>query len=106
MKKHVLLVGRTDAVLNDAREGVGAQDAVLFSATTLDEVRKVLNEHPVDIVIIGAGLDLEVRLQIVRHILSVSSSTTVHLKDLDSGPQGMRPFVERVLKGFVDENPI
>ncbi len=106
MKKNVVLVGRTDVVLNDAREGVAAHDAVLFSATTLDEVRNVLNEHPVDIVIIGASLDLEVRLQIVRHILSVSRSTTVHLKDVASGPQGMRPFVERVLRGFVDEHPV
>ena len=39
-------------------------------------------------VIVGAGIDLEARLETVRHIFTVSNSTTMHMKGFDSGPQG------------------
>jgi hypothetical protein len=44
-----------------------------------------------DKVIMGAGMDLETRLQIVNHIFEASDSTTVHLK---------LPFVTSILRGF------
>jgi len=44
-----------------------------------------------DKVIVGAGIDLETRLQIVRHIFESSDSTTVHLT---------LPFVTSILWGF------
>jgi hypothetical protein len=97
MKKDVLLVGRRDIVLDEVRKDLPVQDVTLFGATTLDDVRKVLDEHPIDTVIMGAGIDLEMRLQIVRHIFEASNSTTVHMKDFDSGPEGFLPFVEEVL---------
>jgi hypothetical protein len=40
------------------------------------------------VVIVGAGIDLEARLETVRHILTASNSTTLHMKGFDSGPQG------------------
>jgi len=98
MNKNVLLVGRKRIVLDDVRKGLAVQDVTLFSGTTLDDVRKVLDEHSIDMVIMGAGIDLEIRLQIVRHIFEASNSTTVHMKDSDSGPQGFLPFVNGVLK--------
>jgi DNA-binding response OmpR family regulator len=98
MNRNVLLVGRKAIVLDDVREGLAVQDVTLFSATTLDDVRKVLDEHAIDMVIMGAGIDLDTRLQIVRHIFEASSSTTVHLKDRDSGPQGFLPFVKGLLE--------
>jgi hypothetical protein len=99
MNKDVLLVGRRGIVLDEVRKDLPAQDVTLFSATTLDDVRKVLVEHPIDTVIMGAGIDLEMRLQIVRHIFEASNSTTVHMKDWDSGPEGFLPFVKEVLNG-------
>ncbi len=48
----------------------------------------------------GAGLDLEIRIQIVTHIFTVSNSTTVHMKDRDSGQPGMLPFVNGILNGL------
>src|SRR3954454_15150839 len=47
----------------------------LFGATTLDDVRKVLDEHPINTVIMGAGIYLEMRLRIVRHVFEASDST-------------------------------
>jgi len=99
MNKDVLLVGRTSTVLDEVRKGLTAHDVTLFCATTLDDVRKVLDEHPIDTVIMGAGVDLETRLRIVRHVFEASNSTTVHMKDFDSGPEGFLPFVEEVLNG-------
>jgi DNA-binding response OmpR family regulator len=99
MNKGVLLVGRTSTVLDEARKGLTAQDVTLFGATTLDEVRKALDENPIDAVIMGAGIDLETRLRIVRHVFEASDSTSVHMKDFESGPEGFLPFVEGVLDG-------
>jgi hypothetical protein len=73
MKKDVLLVGRRGIVLDEVRKDLPIQDVTLFGATTLDDVRKVLDEHPIDTVIMGAGIDLEIRLRIVRHILEAPS---------------------------------
>jgi hypothetical protein len=49
----------------------------------------------------GAGLDLEVRLQIVQHIFTSSNSTSVHMKDRASGQKRMLPFVNGILEGLV-----
>src|SRR5215208_397159 len=80
MNKNVLLVGRKAIVLDDVRKGLAVQDVTLFSASTLDDVRKVLDDHSIDMVIMGAGIDLDTRVQIVRHIFEASNSITVHLK--------------------------
>lgn len=100
MNENVLLVGRTSTVLDEARKGLTARDVTLFGATTLDDVREALDERPIDTVIMGAGVDLETRLRIVRHVFEASTSTTVHMKDFDSGPEGFLPFVEGVLNGL------
>ncbi len=49
----------------------------------------------------GAGLDLDVRCEIIKLIFSLSHTTTVHMKDYASGPEGMLPFVNSVLKGLI-----
>jgi hypothetical protein len=98
MDKNVLLVGRKAIVLDDVREGLAVPDVTLFSATTLNEVRKVFGEHPIDTVIMGAGIDLDTRLRIVRHVFEASDSTTVHMKDWQSGPEGFLPFVKGLLE--------
>ena len=98
MNKNVLLVGRKAIVLDDVRKGLAVQDVTLFSASTLDDVRKVLDDHSIDMVIMGAGIDLDTRVQIVRHIFEASNSITVHMKDWDSGLQGFLPFVKGLLE--------
>jgi hypothetical protein len=71
-----------------------------MAGTSLVDVEEAFARHAVDHVIMGAGIDLEARLQIIKHIFSVSTHTTVHMKDRDSGPQGMLPFVNGVLTGL------
>ncbi len=100
MSKNVLLLGRTGIVLDDVRNELVVKDAALFSGTSLDDVREAFDTQAIDIVIMGAGLGIETRLQIVQHIFTVSKSTTVHMKDWNSGPQGMLPFVNSILSGL------
>ena len=50
--------------------------------------------------IIGAGLDLEIRLAIVREIFQSSNTTTVHMKDRASGMEAFLPFARSVLHGL------
>jgi hypothetical protein len=50
-------------------------------------------------VILGGGLELDVRLQIVRSVFENSASTTGHMNS-PSGPESYLPFVRAVLRGF------
>jgi len=42
----------------------------------------------VNMVVMGAGMDLKSRLEIARHIFQARTSTSVHMKDEDSGLEG------------------
>ncbi len=89
--------GRTTPVLDDVLAALDVDDVVLYSETTFDDTRTTMETHRIDVVITGSGLDLETRLRAVEHVFSVSTSMTVHMKDWDSGPGGMLPFVKSVL---------
>ena len=67
-------------------------------------MRCALARADIDHVIMGAGLDLEVRLEIVREIFLASDTTTVHMKDVASGPDGLLPFARSVLTGLADRH--
>ena len=101
MSNNVLLPGRTCIVLDDVEAGLDVRDVSLFAGTSLDDVVTAMSEQPIHHVIMGAGIDLDTRLAIVRHIFETSTSTTVHMKDRDSGPAGMLPFVNGLLTGLV-----
>jgi len=45
----------------------------------------------------GAGIELERRLEIISAVFELSDKTTVHRKDAASGPQGMLAFVRAIL---------
>ncbi|MER5756047.1 hypothetical protein [Streptomyces sp. NPDC002088] len=51
----------------------------------------------------GAGLDLDIRLKIIREIYESCDSTTVRMKDRASGPEGCLPFIQAVLGGLADQ---
>ncbi|MBB4859120.1 hypothetical protein HNO88_002446 [Novosphingobium chloroacetimidivorans] len=94
---HVLIVGRLLDVVDDTCTRVQREGVVIHPATTLDEVRSVLALKPIDIMIVGAGIELSERLAIARAAFEQSESITVHLKDKASGQAGFVPFVERLL---------
>jgi hypothetical protein len=100
MARRVLLLGLLGVVVEDAQQQLRMPDVQLLVATGLDEVRSAFAQADIDHVIMGAGLDLEARLEIVREIFLASDKTTVHLKDFASGPDGFLPFVRSVLAGW------
>ena len=102
MTRRVLLLGRLGVVVEDAQRQLQLPDVQLLVATGLDEVRSAFAQADIDHVIMGAGLDLEARLEIVREIFLASETTTVHMKDVASGPDGFLPFVRSVLAGLAD----
>jgi hypothetical protein len=102
MTRNVLLLGRLGVVVEDAQRQLRMPDVRLFAATGLDGVRSAFAQADIDHVIMGAGLDLEVRLEIVREVFRASDRTTVHMKDVASGPEGFLPFVRSVLAGLAD----
>ena len=102
MSTNVLLLGRTGIVLDNIKTGLGVQDVTLFGGTSLEDVQSVFDKQKIDIVIMGAGIDLTTRLNIISHIFTTSNSTTVHMKDWNSGPQGMLPFVNSIITGLIE----
>jgi hypothetical protein len=94
---HVLIVGRLLDIVDQTRSRVQCEDVVLYGATTLDEVRKTLSLKPIDVMVVGAAIELSERLAIARAAFEISENITVHLKDKASGPPGFVPFVERII---------
>jgi len=100
MTINTLLLGKMAIVVEEAKSQLPLPDVRLFAATTLDEVRLAFEQAEIDHVIMGAGLDIDLRLEIIRTIFDMSDSTTVHMKDVASGPEGFLPFVRAVLSGL------
>jgi hypothetical protein len=100
-KKSILLLGRLGLNVENVRKNLSVRDVELLAGTNLKEVKTAFDESTIDIVIMGAGIDLDDRIAIVRYVFETSSSTTVHMKDRQSGPAGMLPFVDNVLKGLI-----
>ena len=97
----ILLIGRGSIVVADAASKVNDPDVTILTDSTIDDVRKHFSdkETKIDHVFMGAGIELQKRLDIVAEIFNSSSATTVHLKDATSGPKGFLPSVRAVLKG-------
>ncbi len=105
MSKTVLLLGRLGVVVEEAQRQLAMPDVRLLTATGLTEVRAAFAEAEIDHVVMGAGLDLEDRLAIIREICQASDKTTVHMKDFASGPAAFLPFARSVLTGLATFKP-
>jgi|TARA_B100000315_G_C14239508_1_gene434680 hypothetical protein len=103
--KKILLLGRLGINIPSIQTGINRKNIELFSGTNLEDVKSVFNQNgsQIDIVIMGAGIAIESRLKIIEFIFEVSKDTTVHMKDWNSGPAGMLPFVNGVLNSFIEE---
>jgi NAD(P)H-flavin reductase len=100
MTKKILLLGRKGIIVENARSQIGDHDLEIYGGTGIDDVRSTFTEAKIDHVFMGAGIELEKRLEIVREVFRLSDSATVHMKDASSGPQGFLPFVRAVLAGL------
>ena len=101
--KNCLLLGRKGIMVDDVKDSIDATDINLFGGTSLQDVKDTFDNQDIDIIIMGAGLDINDRLDIIKYVFETSKSTTLHMKDWDSGPAGMLPFVNSVLNGLLDK---
>ena len=79
------------------------KDVEYFAASGLTEVQQVFeqNKNAIDIVVMGAGIELEKRLEVVRYVFNTCNSTSVHMKEWITGPGGFVPFINNVLTGLL-----
>lgn len=101
--KNILLIGKL--LLNiPSPEKLVKKDVHYFVASDMATVQEIFkNTTTIDTVIMGAGIELEKRLDIVRYIFSVSNTTSVHMKDYATGPEGFVPFINNVLTGLMQD---
>ena len=105
MTKRVLLLGRVPNFVEDFRRQLNVPDLELVGGGGVEDVRSAFAEGDIDHVIVGGGLDLPVRLEVVKEVFESSDRATVHLKDHLSGPEGFVPFARSVLQGLNDYEP-
>ena len=98
--KTVLLLGH-HVVIDEYAELRQLSEVSFIGGAGLDDVRKAFARSNIDHVVMGAGIDKESRLEIVREILR-SDTTTLHLKDRASGPESFEAFALAVLRGLAD----
>jgi hypothetical protein len=102
MTKNVLLLGVRSDLVREFGQEASMSGFRMFSGSGLDEVKSVMAETQINHVIIGGGIDLKTRLEIIQHIYHSSDRTTVHLKDQISGPEAFVTFARSVLSGLKD----
>jgi hypothetical protein len=100
--KKILLVGKRLMQVPPANE-LAIKDVAYFAAADLLKVQKVFekNNNAIDIVILGGGIELEKKLEVVRYIFNASDAVSVHMKDRATGPEGFVSFINNVLKGLL-----
>jgi len=105
--KKVLLAGRSLTNVPPTDQ-LTVKKAAYFAVSNLAEVQQVFaqNNNAIDIVIMGAGIELEKRLEIVQYIFITSNTTSVHMKDWATGPEGFVPFINDVLTGLLHSDHI
>ena len=99
MRPVVLLIGRLPNVIGDVAQQLDHLPIQWPGAHDPDEVRRQLDAEPrIACAIMGAGLDDKVRGEMVGIIASRRPDICIHLKDRTSGPEGLVPFVRRVVQ--------
>ncbi|UWZ34347.1 hypothetical protein Drose_24290 [Dactylosporangium roseum] len=105
MATRVFIAGLLPHLMDDFRERLAVAEVDLISGTGVEELAAALAAADIDHVIIGGGLGLPARLDMVRTVFESSDRATVHMKDHRSGPEGFVPFVRSVLHGLADYHP-
>ena len=95
-----MLIGRNQWVIDAAIEALESPAIKVYGALNAKETVAVLNKIEINHAFVGPGLELNIRLKIIRSIFTISSFTTVHLKDHSTGPEGALNFVRGILKGL------
>ena len=103
MSTKILLLGVLDSILADVQQQVARPGLEFFRGTSVEDVRATLARTSIDHVIMGGGIPLETRLEMVREIFQSSDTTSVHMKSHIPRSEGFLPFVQAVLRGLIND---
>lgn len=102
MKPVVLLIGKLPGIVGHLAGELEDLPIRWLGAHDHGEVVRQLETEPeIACVIMGAGLDDDIRGDLVGIIAAVRPDLSIHLKDRASGPAGMATFVRRVVSGMI-----
>lgn len=102
MEPVVLLVGRLPHVIGDVARELEDLPIRWLGAHDHGEVVRQLDTEPgISCVIMGAGLEDDIRGDLIGIIAEKRPDVCIHLKDRASGPEGMVPFVRQVVQGGI-----
>lgn len=104
--KKCILLGLKKSVIDDAIEQLSDPAFELIGCLSIEEMKAVLEKNQIAHVFIGAGLDIDIRIDAARTILETSLATEVHLKSYSAGPQGYVPFIKTILAGVKTEGKL
>ena len=100
MEPVVLLVGRLPDVIGNVARELDHLPIRWLGAHDHGEVIRQLDTEPgIRCVIMGAGLDDNIRGDLIGLIATRRPDICIHLKDRESGSAGMVPFVRQVVEG-------
>lgn len=106
MRPVVLLIGRLPAVVETVARELEEFPVQWLGAHNRDEVIAQLESEPgITMVVMGASLDDRLRGELIGVIASHRPDLSIHVKDRASGPAGMAPFVRRVVKAELMDEP-
>ncbi|MFV0303663.1 MAG: hypothetical protein ACK5IP_22815 [Paracoccus sp. (in: a-proteobacteria)] len=101
-KPVVLLVGKLPGVIGDIANQLSDMHVEWLGAHDRGEVVRQLDSEPrIACVVMGAGLDDDARGSLIGVIASRRPDLTIHLKDRESGPEGLALFARRVVDAIV-----
>jgi len=95
---NVLTVGRPSNIANLELNSFINQGIQIETATTLIEVEAVVRGHDIDTVVIGAGLEKDLRASIVKMLLEFEQTYSIYLCAKDTGPEGLVDSIDRIIK--------
>lgn len=102
MKPVVLLIGKLPGIVGHLADELEDLPIRWLGAHDHGEVVRQLESEPkISCVIMGAGLSDDIRGDLVGLIAAMRPDLCIHLKDRASGPEGMAPFVRRVVSGMI-----
>lgn len=102
MKPVVLLVGKLPGIVGRMEAALGDLGVEWLGATTRDEVVRQLEAEPnIRSVVLGGTLDDQLRGELIGAVASRRPDLSIHVKDRESGPEGMPRFVRQVVEAFI-----
>ena len=97
----IILMGRKPETMMQLIAGLNQKAVKFATGTSIEDLKIAFNKELPSAVIMGAGLPLEVRQEIIQFVFEHSDATTVHMKDRASGSSGMLPFVTGIVQGLL-----